>query len=104
MDTADGELMIEPDGRNATNQPRSVDAPAVTDELSVRQTDLKAGFGATRLEGFHLASRERSLACFGLSAVPFWLLGLFLGIIQKVGFFCTMRRSAELVGKAWHLT
>ena len=83
MDTADGELMIKHDGRNATNKPRSADAPAATDERSLRQTDLKAGFDTTCLEGFDLASasRGRCLTCFGLSAFPFWWHGFILGVV-----------------------
>jgi hypothetical protein len=95
VDAADGELGAQ----RHQNQTRSADAPAAARK---DRTDLKAGFGTTRLEGFGLASRGRSLAGFGLSAFPFWWHGAFWELCtlnEKSGGFDTMRRSDGTSGK-----
>ena len=98
METADGELMIEHGGRNATHQPRSADALAATVERSLRQTDLKASFGATRLEGFDLASRDSGRALPALDFPPFPFGGMgFLN--KKSGGIWTKRRSGRSSGE-----
>ena len=67
------------EGLNATNRPRSADAPAAMDERSLRQTDLQAGFGTTVRVWKALISPPGGRASLA-PPFPFGCIGSFRGL------------------------